>query len=544
MIKQYSCKVIKKQINDVFNSSDSLLTPNYKIRFEELNEIFTAQLGALDKIYDQQFFPILTEKFYEALERFLRLAVETKKAGAEAKNAGMYEYLVNDSYTFIRAFDNALQGYLNSDRQFLEFPGHYVSLYDLPAKLGVFYIKFINEVIATFKTEDETISYLLCPEPFDEEGIHVKHLLSGIVDDEELLIIDIPAKIMFNPEQMFFALTHEIAHYVGRSHRLGKNPRGRNALLAEAHMKEQKEVFAKCFTFSAEMEKMEEKKEITGIEDELLSCCKNLLSRFDSELKQKVEADYKNVSILENWLTTNSYGEATPEESDIYTSKFCTTHFSALKNLLHGYFADPRKRLLDKSVFSLVNDYLSDFDDDKETMKGQLESLVHSTVEEAFYQMGNIHKILFYLAKECAADVMAFKLLKMDMDRYCKMINDARRSKIDTVVTKERSADDLYPYLFALRKTLVCDVFGVPVVDTDGDDDIEDSLTAIEIIKHSYDLIKEYLNQVVGSVDVSADNKARAMYSEIVDSIKAMEAPDDAVDRKDDLPDIIVKYML
>ena len=77
-----------------------------------------------------------------------------------------------------------------------------------------------------------------------------------------------------------------------------------------------------------------------------------------------------------------------------------------------------------------------------------------------------------------------------------------------------------------------------------GDDDIEDSLTAIEIIKHSYDLIKEYLNQVVGSVDVSADNKARAMYSEIVDSIKAMEAPDDAVDRKDDLPDIIVKYML
>ena len=124
------------------------------------------------------------------------------------------------------------------------------------------------------------------------------------------------------------------------------------------------------------------------------------------------------------------------------------------------------------------------------------------------------------------------------------MINDARRSKIDTVVTKERSADDLYPYLFALRKTLVCDVFGVPVVDTDGDDDIEDSLTAIEIIKHSYDLIKEYLNQVVGSVDVSADNKARAMYSEIVDSIKAMEAPDDAVDRKDDLPDIIVKYML
>lgn len=539
MTKHYSCKAIKNQINDVFKNSDSLLTPNYKIRFEELNEIFTAQLGALDKIYDQQFFPILTEKFYEALERFLRLAVE-------AKNAGMYEYLVNDSYTFIRAFDNALQGYLNSDRQFLEFPGHYVSLYDLPAKLGVFYIKFINEVIATFKTEGENISYLLCPEPFDEEGIHVKHLLSGIVDDEELLIIDIPAKIMFSPEQMFFALTHEIAHYVGRSHRLGKNPRGRNALLAEAHIKEQKEVFAKCFFCSAEMEELEEKQENTGIEDELLSCYKDLLSLFDSELKLKIEANYKDVFKLENWLTTNSNGGATPEESEIYTPEFCTTHFSALKNLLHGYFANPSKRLLDETVFSLVNDHLSDFDADKEAMKKQLENIVYSTIEDAFIQMGDIHKMLFYLVKECAADVMAIKLLNMhlDMERYCRMINDARRSKVDTIVTKELSSFDLYPYLFALRKTLVCEEFGVPVVDTDGDDDIEESLAAIGIIEYSYDLIKEYLHQVVSSVDVKPDNKARSMYSEVVDSIKAMETPGDPAEKDDNLPDIIVKYML
>lgn len=192
----------------------------------------------------------------------------------------------------------------------------------------------------------------------------------------------------------------------------------------------------------------------------------------------------------------------------------------------------------------MVNDYLSHFDADKETMKGQLESLVHRTVEEAFYQMGNIHKMLFYLAKECAADVMALKLLKMDMDRYCRMINDARRSKVDTIVTRKHSADDLYPYLFALRKTLVCDVFDVAVVDTDWDDDIEESLTAIEIIKHSYDLIKEYLIQVESSVDVRPDNKARAMYSEIVDSIKEMDTPDEFAEKDDSLPDIIVKYML
>ena len=106
----YSYDGLIKIIHDVFGETvDS--THGYKERLCELDHIFSAQLSSLRRIRELGFFETLTNSFWKAIEVYLELA-------QSARNNERFEELIHDSYIFIKSFDNALQGYLTSDRLF------------------------------------------------------------------------------------------------------------------------------------------------------------------------------------------------------------------------------------------------------------------------------------------------------------------------------------------------------------------------------------------------------------------------------------------
>ena len=64
-------------------------------------------------------------------------------------------------------------------------------------------------------------------------------LYSNESTSKEMLVIEAPRNLMFEPDSFLFALAHEIAHYVGRHHRLlDGSEKPRNTMLYELHEEE------------------------------------------------------------------------------------------------------------------------------------------------------------------------------------------------------------------------------------------------------------------------------------------------------------------
>lgn len=408
-----SIEDLKILINEVFNDIDAGYF--YKDRMYELNNIFTAQLSSLDKVRQLGFFTVLTDKFWSAFSAFLDLAklIESEDT----------DYLIRESYTFIKSFDNALQGYLNSDRQFLEFPGHSVSLYDLPAKLGVVYIHLIDNVINAFKdNESKEVEYLLCPEPFDEEGVHVSRLLSLIENKSpnfDLFIIEAPSRMMFQPDKLLFALSHEIAHYAGRSHRVFNSAAiiDRNKVMFEIH----RVALARECIFG---------------------------------LKKTFEDDYynkPNASLLNGIMKCKARFEL--EGSNVQT--YCPDNltevdqeatFTKMEELLKDGYADPFLPTIDECVHRDIEiaSPFSYLDAEAGKLFANKKYLIVSNIKSG---IEHVHRFALYIIKEGVADALAIKLLDVKLEDYQDKMK-AERDKVLGNTNLEKA--------ITMREAIVC----------------------------------------------------------------------------------------
>ncbi len=463
------------------NSCNSELQDTVKERLSELNDIFIVQSSALSKIKEQQFFPALTYKFWFAFEMFLTLA-------QEACRRGQWEYLIHDSYIFIRAFDNALQGYFNSDRQFLEFPGHSVSLYDLPAKLGVAYARFIDMVIDSFQknsndNNDNQVAYLLCPEPFEEEGIHVRRLLSGF-NSKELLIIEAPARLMFEPSLLLFALSHEIAHFVGREHRVFEygNGNNRNKMLYQIHKIELPQICIDSFVV-----RLNHFAEVSSHsnESDYSEICEALINRFEGEINEAFE------------------------KYDPLQKQICSDlTYSEVKTLLKETFASPLMRNIDEIIIRRFDaDYLDLNDAEKYFIQ---HTLLPEAIEYVISLSIEMHEYLFYIVKECVADILAINLLGMDEQDYINKI---------TVEANKILDNDNLRQAISYRKSIVCKVA------FNSNCEVEQILC-----EKSFDLLYQYLNEVSSRFTISDDNAIRSLFKRAKNS--------------KDIPSMLSEYML
>ena len=406
----YSYDGLIKIIHDVFGETvDS--THGYKERLCELDHIFSAQLSSLRRIRELGFFETLTNSFWKAIEVYLELA-------QSARNNERFEELIHDSYIFIKSFDNALQGYLNSDRLFLEFPGHSVSLYDLPAKLGVVYVRFIEMIIASLKGEDDDVAFLLCPEPFEEEGIHVMRLLySNESTSKEMLVIEAPRNLMFEPDSFLFALAHEIAHYVGRHHRLlDGSEKPRNTMLYELHEEEFVEKCKEGLCLA-----LEESFDYTTA------------TRISNLFKEKIEAENSN---YKRRIKKNA---SPPDEK---------ASFTEMEKYIFENYTNPLLRETDKRICEvLIPGILGDHRLEEREQATFMNTVRIRMSEYAVSLLIDASEAALYITKEGAADAAAIKLLGLSCNEYISKILAEHRRIINN--------RNLKNYLL-MRGSLVC----------------------------------------------------------------------------------------
>ncbi|MCH5279028.1 MAG: hypothetical protein J1E60_04480 [Christensenellaceae bacterium] len=498
-VKAVGCDMeeVSSLINSVYNPNSSNAV--FSKRLSELRNIFTVQSNALCRIRDEQFFPKLTEKFWLALEFFLRMVEklrgymlflekeefsydkEIHKLQNYKEIHKLQNYIVDDSYEFIRVFDNALQGYLNSDRQFLEFPGHHVSLYDLPVKLGIVYVNYIDRVIASFGDTKRTTAFLLCPEPFNSEGAHVMRLLSGYdnitkYDDKsiDLYVIAVPADLLFKPCDLFVILAHEMAHYMSKDIRLLSDSLDkRNYMLIQLCFHELHLLVKDCIKTMVKPEgwfaDLGDGQE-DNITEDLTKCLIDKVARATNEcLKSRIY----NMSELKE-----TFDEAI---------KTCLiTEIGYVFN----YFREKRIPL---SFDAIIKFEFGIFD-------------------ILFNEYGNRIERLFYIVKEGAADIMAIKLLNVTQKDYQHQLDaEIRKSS-----GKLHVAQLLRKFLVSKALRWTCELGNY------------EGLLSDESIKK----LINYLTTVYSKFNPANNNAAREMYNKIKNS------------EPSELPLTLVNYML
>lgn len=499
-------EIIEKRFNDlsktVFSCNES--SDDYERRMLELGNIFRVQFYALIRIKQQSFFPTIALSFERVMLDYLEMIAGVKSYAEEleasicqkavssssrssqpmreclirslkkrrnsqerstrirkemiVRIASIKRQIVKDSYAFIKSFDNALQGYFNSDRQFLEFPGHHVSLYDLPVKLGTVYIKFIDETIAAFKST-EKFSYLLCPEPFDAEGAQVKRLLEDDyevcsahtltcdsagknLDDStekkrtQLCLISVPFNSLFKPNELCIVLAHEISHYISRELRLVST---RNQLIIDICIDQFEEAFMLCLpyylsgTFVFDAKRKCKKARI--IEE----IARNYREDFEDSIKRVVSREEEELAFL--LLQGNPEQDTLVKSGDI-----CRTSFTQKR--LRNCIYEAAWNVFRNSELSTMH-YLSKLELPEARMN-LIRSEFIETVTDCF---GKSYECIFYIVQEAVSDILAIKLLDVKKADYINLIDAEIAlsiSKGTTLLSKFQS----------LRREMVSIVFG------------------------------------------------------------------------------------
>ena len=380
-------------------------------QFRELQDMFIAEANAVSKIIEQGFFLDLAERFYKAFKKFVRMAKELREEANQLERIKKREkekYIIENSYRFIHSFDDTLQAYFDADRQFLESPSFHNPMYDLPINLGVIYNLFVQRVIKDFdeKAEDD-FGYILCPRPYEMVTPRGMKLLEkeyknpdGMTGEKCFVMIEIPAKMLYKPKELFIILAHEVAHYCKRENRIlrqisgGKEYSARNKMFIEQSINEYEEVFVKHITKLFRGQRWFA--EIGGGEKEIESLYKPQMK----EVYKKIKEVYYNGEKIHT--ITYLKGKIRKQITSIVLMQFENVNISNLVwELSQGRMID----ISIKEAFDTTRNIVEEWEDRNEE--------------------------LFYIIKEATSDVLAIKLLDIEQVDYNRLIEEEIENSID-----------------------------------------------------------------------------------------------------------------
>ena len=207
--------------------------------YPNIRKSVTQILCSLRKFENEHFPPYLYSSLIHSVDMMIDILQEAATNGLK-DNAAEYFFQCQ------KAFYLSIQNTARVDRQFTQTPDFDMRMYDVPVKLVMFFIAYINAIKeylskAGEMNEEEAHKYefLLCPG--GAYSTQVTELFQLISEKNRMFLVEIPEHQIYNIKLMLIMLGHEVAHIVGKEIR-NRNGRmekaiGITAKLAVSYMK-------------------------------------------------------------------------------------------------------------------------------------------------------------------------------------------------------------------------------------------------------------------------------------------------------------------
>lgn len=152
---------------------------------------------------------------YPAVKMFEHLLGLANLKLAETPSADIKERRNDSICEFVNAVNSVVYHTIHTDQVFLMIPGYSGSTYSIPVKLCLMYSWIIQKVIAILNDTDYNYACLLTPEL---EARPLTTLINmGMFEDDRLIRFSSSQRSLYMPRHFIILITHELAHYVGRS---------------------------------------------------------------------------------------------------------------------------------------------------------------------------------------------------------------------------------------------------------------------------------------------------------------------------------------
>jgi len=185
-----------------------------------LHEMFTA-VGVLEKKhFARDVVKCINDSFELFIDELQNAFKKLSENSIEVRQLKLHRQILHDHVQgYIDAVMSMIHGVLRADRMFFQVPGFSSSLFDVPSKLILFYTAFVERLVNTLNSSDDSGSnfkFIL------NIGLHSQMSVRYLFDTNRkerkanrLLEIQIPVTSLFYPKMLMSQISHEVAHIVG-----------------------------------------------------------------------------------------------------------------------------------------------------------------------------------------------------------------------------------------------------------------------------------------------------------------------------------------
>lgn len=182
--------------------------------YPNIRKSVTQILCSLRKFENEHFPPYLYSSLIHSVDMMVDILQEAAENGLK-DNAAEYFFQCQ------KAFYLSIQNAARVDRQFTQTPDFDMRMYDVPVKLVMFFIVYINAIKEYLskagevsKEEAHKYEFLLCPG--GAYSTQVTELFQLISEKNRMFLVEIPEHQIYNVKLMLIMLGHEVAHIVGK----------------------------------------------------------------------------------------------------------------------------------------------------------------------------------------------------------------------------------------------------------------------------------------------------------------------------------------
>ncbi|MBQ6587241.1 MAG: hypothetical protein IJI01_01020 [Butyrivibrio sp.] len=339
------------------------------------------------------------------------------KENPEAADRGIEQIrnaFFRSAYGFVREFSLLVQNSVRSDRQFTQAPDFDVRVYETPVKLLAFYNAYIynmKEYLGTFVNDnEEEHEYVFLAYPGVSDFVKLREKFSTISDTKRLFLMELPEINTYRPRDLMFILGHEVAHNVGGGIRNRKER-------AEITTKIMAYMYVKYIRLSfqkSRQEKGRDKRFKFALYDDIWD-----------EMAEDIETLAEEAN--EIWIAKN-FSKDDPMSNHLK------------KRIYHREWVVPREKNVmvcivqmdPKKIWHslLQREYYYQLDNEEPDKKiEELSQDIHRWGQEftgetlrGLFDIKGVFSILFYLYKECIADLICIKTLQYSFSEYIELV--------------------------------------------------------------------------------------------------------------------------